>query len=65
MGWRPPLFVAHGPHARRALARGERFGMIRFGSRTDLLVPLEHLARLDVKTGQTVRAGKTVIGALR
>jgi len=48
-----------------ALARGERFGMIKFGSRTDLFVPVEHLARLDVETGQTVRAGSTVIGALR
>lgn len=47
------------------LARGERFGMIKFGSRTDLCIPVEHLAELRVKPGSRVHAGKTVIGVLR
>jgi phosphatidylserine decarboxylase len=42
------------------LTRGERFGMIKFGSRTDLVVPAT--IRLTVKTGDRVRAGETVMG---
>ena len=44
------------------LAAGERFGMIRFGSRTDLVVPAS--ARLSVRAGDRVRAGETVVGIL-
>jgi len=45
----------------RVLA-GERFGMIRFGSRVDLYLPLS--ARLTVTVGEKVRAGETVLGFL-
>lgn len=41
---------------------GERFGIVKFGSRMDVLVP-PHVA-LDVEVGQTVRAGETVLGHL-
>ena len=44
------------------LALGERFGMIKFGSRVDLFVPDE--ARLHVKVGDRVRAGESVIGVM-
>jgi len=44
------------------LASGERFGLIKFGSRTDLIVPAA--ARLQVKTGDRVRGGETVMGVL-
>lgn len=44
------------------LARGERFGLIRFGSRVDLYLPLQ--TRLVVAKGQKVRAGETVLGYL-
>jgi phosphatidylserine decarboxylase len=40
------------------LAAGEKLGMIRFGSRTDLLVPAGQAAPL-VRPGETVRAGLT------
>jgi phosphatidylserine decarboxylase len=39
---------------------GERFGLIRFGSRTDLFVPPDTV--VDVKVGDRVYGGKTVIG---
>ena len=39
--------------------RGERFGMIRFGSRVDLYVPPTW--RLAVATGQHVKAGETIV----
>jgi phosphatidylserine decarboxylase len=44
------------------LERGERFGLIKFGSRTDLIVPAS--VRLRVKPGDRVRGGETVMGVL-
>lgn len=41
---------------------GQRFGIVKFGSRMDLLVPPS--VHLDVEEGQTVRAGTTVLGQL-
>ncbi len=41
------------------VARGERISLIQFGSRCDLLLPLD--ARLTVQLGQSVRAGETVV----
>lgn len=40
--------------------RGERVGMIKFGSRTDVL--LDPAARIDVKKGDRVKGGSTVLG---
>jgi len=45
------------------LQAGERYGLIRFGSRTDLIVPLG--AELRVRTGDRVRGGETIMGVLR
>ncbi len=45
------------------LARGEHFGMIRFGSRTEIYLPAG--AEVSVAVGQHVRGGETVIGRLR
>lgn len=45
------------------LEAGERIGMIRFGSRVDLIVPAR--AELSVKRGDRVKGGITVMGALR
>src|SRR4029453_5426354 len=44
------------------LKKGERFGMIRFGSRTELYLALE--AEVLVKTGDHVSGGSTVIARL-
>src|SRR5262249_43017131 len=46
----------------QALAVGERFGHIRFGSRTDLYLP--EGARLLVTPGQRMIGGETVIAEL-
>ena len=46
----------------QALAAGERFGHIRFGSRTDLYLPIG--ARLLVAPGQRMIGGETVIAEL-
>jgi phosphatidylserine decarboxylase len=45
------------------LAAGERFGMIRFGSRTDCYMP--RTTEVTVRVGERVRGGQTVIGVLR
>ena len=45
------------------LARGQHFGMIRFGSRTEIYLPLD--AEVSVAVGQHVLGGETVIGKLR
>jgi phosphatidylserine decarboxylase len=46
-----------------SLARGERFGMIRFGSRTEVYLPLD--AEVLVKVGDRVVGGLSVIARLR
>ena len=43
------------------LRRGERYGMIKLGSRTELLIPIEEAMSLQVKLGDTIFAGTTVI----
>lgn len=43
-----------------SLKAGERFGLIMFGSRTDLLLPAG--VRVEVAEGQRVRGGETIIG---
>jgi len=44
------------------LARGQRYGLIRFGSRVDLYLPLQ--THLEVNVGQKVKAGETILGYL-
>ena len=44
------------------LFRGQRFGLIRFGSRVDLYLPLN--THLEVSVGQKVRAGESILGYL-
>ncbi len=43
------------------LERGQKFGMIKFGSRTELIVPAEGFEPA-VKVGQWIKAGRDVIG---
>ncbi len=45
------------------LERGQRFGMIKFGSRTDLLMPPN--VDIAVKVGDTVLGGETIIATFR
>lgn len=41
---------------------GEKFGMIKFGSRVDISVPKK--VQIQVQVGQKVQAGKTIIGKI-
>lgn len=52
-------WVSGGEHVRR----GERFGLIRFGSRMDTFLPLGTV--LKVAVGDRVKGGETILGELR
>jgi phosphatidylserine decarboxylase len=43
------------------VGRGERIGMIKLGSRTDLLVPASQTAEVCVRVGDKVRGGSSVL----
>ncbi|HWN16782.1 MAG TPA: phosphatidylserine decarboxylase family protein [Candidatus Dormibacteraeota bacterium] len=46
-----------------SLRAGQRYGLIRFGSRTDLVVPRS--TEIRVRVGDRVRGGESVMGVLR
>jgi phosphatidylserine decarboxylase len=48
--------------AGQSVTAGDRFGLIRFGSRVDMLLPPS--AKLNVKLGDGVRGGETIVGTL-
>jgi len=43
--------------------KGERFGMIRFGSRTEVYLPLD--SEITVRAGDKVKGGQTIVARLR
>ena len=43
------------------IERGHKFGMIKLGSRTELILPRDESLRVEVKVGDKVRAGSTVM----
>jgi phosphatidylserine decarboxylase len=47
------------------LARGELYGMIKFGSRTELWVPLSYPHTVNVVVGQRVKCGETILVTLQ
>lgn len=55
--------VVHSLRPGQEVRAGERFGVMRFGSRMDHYLPSE--VRVIVKAGDRVKAGKTVIGVFR
>ena len=46
-----------------AVALGERFGLIKFSSRTDLILPPK--VKVEVRAGMRVKGGATVLGRIR
>jgi phosphatidylserine decarboxylase len=47
------------------LSRGELYGMIKFGSRTELWVPLSYPHTVNVQVGQRVKCGETILVTLQ
>ncbi|HXV36554.1 MAG TPA: phosphatidylserine decarboxylase [Myxococcota bacterium] len=60
-GWIARRIVCH-PEIGEWVRRGDRFGLIRFGSRTDVLLPLGAVPR--VKPRDRVRGGCTIVAQL-
>jgi len=47
----------------QSVARGEKFGMIKLGSRTELILPETDDLRIEVASGQKVHAGSSVLAS--
>jgi len=47
------------------LTRGEKFGMIKFGSRTELYIPKEHVKEISIKMNDKVKGGETIVARTR
>ena len=43
------------------VARGDRMGMIRFGSRTELLLPVDADVTVECKIGDVVQGASTIL----
>jgi phosphatidylserine decarboxylase len=43
------------------LPRGQKFGMIKLGSRTELILPQEEQLQIEVQVGQVVHGGETIL----
>ncbi len=55
--------IVHWLHEGDQVHRGERYGLIKFGSRMDLYLPLD--TEILVKPGQKVQGGASLIGRLK
>ena len=47
------------------IPRGHAFGMIKLGSRTELIIPAEEGLEVKVRVGLKVKAGETVVAEYR
>ncbi|MFA5794715.1 MAG: phosphatidylserine decarboxylase family protein [Candidatus Brocadiia bacterium] len=47
------------------LAKGQVFGMIKFGSRTEICIPKDKVKSVEIKLGDKVKAGQTIIARIR
>jgi phosphatidylserine decarboxylase len=54
--------IVFNPREGETLQRGQRVGLIKFGSRVDVLLPAE--AVLQVKVGQRVKGGASILAAM-
>lgn len=73
-GWRLLVRQVSGAVARRivcavregdAIERGQRIGMIKFGSRTEIFLPVDRVTELRVRVGDVVRGGSSVLALAR
>jgi phosphatidylserine decarboxylase len=44
---------------------GDRYGMIKFGSRTEVLLPVDNVREVQVKVGDKVKGGRTILLRVR
>jgi len=55
--------IVFNPKEGDTVERGQRVGLIKFGSRVDVILPAE--AQLKVKVGQKVNGGESVLAAMQ
>ncbi|MCK5636932.1 MAG: phosphatidylserine decarboxylase family protein, partial [Thermoplasmatales archaeon] len=46
------------------LKKGERIGIVRFGSRVDVYLPTKKIKKINVKVGEIVKAGETTLAEI-
>ena len=56
-----PAIDSRGTRTQAVKQRGQRIGMIKFGSRTDLIVPADSSLEPAVKTNDHVKGGETIL----
>ena len=47
------------------ISKGGRFGLIRFGSRTDVIIPQSKIAELLIKEGDKIKGGETILAKIK
>jgi len=57
--------IANYHHPGQQLKKGQRYGIIRLGSRVDLIISKKHVKTILVKKGDHVRAGESQIISMR
>ncbi|MFH1227348.1 MAG: phosphatidylserine decarboxylase family protein [Planctomycetota bacterium] len=48
-----------------SLTKGQVFGMIKFGSRTEICIPKDRVKSVEIKPGGKVKAGQTIIARMK
>ncbi|MEK7310307.1 MAG: phosphatidylserine decarboxylase family protein [Planctomycetota bacterium] len=57
--------IVCGLEMNQQVKKGERIGMIKFGSRTEIFIPKNKIERLEVKVNDKVKGGETVLGVIK
>jgi len=47
------------------IQKGQRIGMIKFGSRTEIFIPKNRIEKISVLMGDKVKGGETILGLLK
>ncbi|MFH1431624.1 MAG: phosphatidylserine decarboxylase [archaeon] len=47
------------------ILRGDKIGLIRFGSRTDVIIPKSKIGQILVKKGDKVKAGESILATIK
>ena len=49
----------------QSVDKGGKIGLIRFGSRTDVIIPKSKIGEILVKTGDKIKAGETILATIK
>jgi len=57
--------IVCGVEMNQSVKKGQRIGMIKFGSRTEVYIPKNKLERIEVKVNDKVKGAETVLGVIK